>query len=153
MNPNLRTIQGIGSDGDEAIMTASLICFQDAQKLMCSTHKKENIQRKVKNDFRTREVASNHILSDIFGNDVGTFYKKGLIDRVTTQEFDNKVMNLKATWDCLQPGFHSWFLKYEADLFKRNLIAGVTNLAHVEKHYSTNQVESTNNHTNDWLGR
>lgn len=62
-------------------------------------------------------------------------------------------MNLKATWDCLQPGFHSWFLKYESDLFKRHLIAGVTNLAHVEKHYSTNQVESTNNHMKDWLGR
>lgn len=93
LNPNLRTIQGIGSDGYEAIMNASLICFQDAHELMCSTHKKENIQRKVKNDLKTREVASNHILSDIFGKDVGTFYEKGLIDRVTTQEFDNKVMN------------------------------------------------------------
>lgn len=62
-------------------------------------------------------------------------------------------MKLKATRDCLQHGFHSWFLKYESDLLKRHLIAGVTNHAHVEKHYSTNQVESTNNHMKDWLGR
>lgn len=76
-----------------------------------------------------------------------------MIDSVTTQDFDKKVMNFKATWDCLQPGFHSWFLKYESDLFKRHLIAGLTNLAHVEKHYSTNQIESTNNQMKDWLGR
>ena len=35
INPNLRTIQAIGSDGNEAIMYASLICFQDAQQLLC----------------------------------------------------------------------------------------------------------------------
>lgn len=76
MNRNLKTIKAIGSDGAEATMNASLICFQDAQKLLCSTHKKDNIQRKLKNDFRTREVASNHIISDIFGKDVGTIMKK-----------------------------------------------------------------------------
>jgi hypothetical protein len=48
MNPNLRAIQAIGSDGDEAIMNASLVCFQDAQTLLCSSHKKDNIQRKLK---------------------------------------------------------------------------------------------------------
>lgn len=66
-------------------MNASVICFQDAQKLLCSTHKKDNIQRKLKDDFRTKEAASNHILSDIFGKDVGTVYEKGLIDSVATQ--------------------------------------------------------------------
>ena len=62
-------------------------------------------------------------------------------------------MSLKATWDCLQPGFHSWFVKFETDLFKRHLIACVTKLARIDKHYCTNQVESTNDNINDWLGR
>lgn len=53
--------------------------------------KKDNIQRKLKNDFRTREVATNHILSDIFGRAVGTVNKKGLIDSRTTQEFYEKL--------------------------------------------------------------
>jgi hypothetical protein len=62
-------------------------------------------------------------------------------------------MSLKATWDCLQPGFHSWFVKFEAELFKRHLIVCVTKLARIDKHYCTNQVESTNDNIKDWLGR
>jgi hypothetical protein len=62
-----------------------------------------------------------HITADIFGKDSGSIYEKGLIDSITEQEFDIKVMNLKATWDCLQPGFHSWFVKIEAELFKRQM--------------------------------
>jgi len=151
--PNLRTIQAIGSDGDGAIMNASFVSFQDAQKLLCSSHKKDNIQRKLKNDFRARVVASNHIIADIFGKDSGSIYEKGLIDSITEQEFDRKVMSLKATWDCLQPGFHSWFVKFEAELFKRHLIVCVTKLARIDKHYCTNQVESTNDNIKDWLGR
>ena len=123
-------------------MNASHICFQDAQKRLCSSHKKkDNIQRKLKNDFRARVVASNHIIADIFGKDSGSIYEKGLIDSITEKEFDRSVMSLKATWDCLQPGFHSWFVKFEAELFKRHLIACATKLARIDKHYCTNQVE------------
>ena len=50
--------------------------------------KKDNIQRKLKNDFRARVVASNHIIADIFGKDSGSIYEKGLIDSITEQEFD-----------------------------------------------------------------
>ena len=80
-------------------------------------------------------------------------FTRRLIDSITEQEFDRKVMSLKATWDCLQPGFHSWFVKFETDLFKRHLIACVTKLARIDKHYCTNKVESTNDNINDWLGR
>ena len=153
MNPNLRTIQAIGCDGDEAIMNASVVCFQDAQKLLCSSHKKDNIRRKLKNDFRAKDVACSHIIADIFGKDSGTIYEKGLIDSNTEQEFDRKVMMMKATWECLQPGFHSWFLQFQAELFRKHLIACVTELARIDKHYSTNQVESTNDNIKDWLGR
>ena len=38
MNPNLKTVQAIGHDGDEALMNASFISFPDALKLLCSTH-------------------------------------------------------------------------------------------------------------------
>lgn len=36
----LKDIQAIGTDGDEALMNAVTICFQDAQKLLCADHKK-----------------------------------------------------------------------------------------------------------------
>jgi len=90
MKPDLKTIQAIGSDGDEAIMNASLICFQDSLKVLCSNHKKENIERKLKGDYRAREAASNHLLSDIFGKDCGPIYEKGLIDCTSTFDFDKK---------------------------------------------------------------
>jgi hypothetical protein len=73
--------------------------------------------------------------------DSGSIYEKGLIDSITEKEFDRSVISLKATWDCRQPGFHSWFVKFEAELFKRHLIACVTKLARIDKHYCTNQVE------------
>lgn len=41
MNPNLKHIQAIGSDGDEAIMNAIVICFMDALNLLlCFTQKR-----------------------------------------------------------------------------------------------------------------
>lgn len=41
----------------------------------------------------------------------------------------------------------------KSELFKAHLIAGITKLTQVSYHYSTNQVESTNNNVKDWLGR
>jgi hypothetical protein len=40
MDNELKDIQAIGTDGDEALMNAVTICFQDAQKLLCADHKK-----------------------------------------------------------------------------------------------------------------
>ena len=36
MNPNLKSIRAIGSDGDEALQNAIEICFQDSIKLLCA---------------------------------------------------------------------------------------------------------------------
>ena len=153
MNHNLRTIQAIGSDGYDALMNSILICFQDTQKLLCSNHKKENIQRKLKNEFRSREAAANHIISDIFGKDSGSIYERGLIDSTSTEEFDRGLMNVKVTWDCPLPQFHSWFVKYEADIFKAHLFKAFTKLARIENHFLNNRVESVNDNVKDWIGR
>ena len=80
MEPELKTIQAIGYDGDEAIMNALQICFPNAQKLLCSNHKKENIERKLKGNLRARDATANHILCDMFGRESSQIYEKGLID-------------------------------------------------------------------------
>jgi len=80
MVAELKTIQAIGYDGDEAIMNASQICFPNAQKLLCSNHKKENIERKLKGNLRARDAPANHILCDMFGRESSQIYEKGLID-------------------------------------------------------------------------
>jgi len=37
-------------------------------------------------------------------------YEGGLIDSETSIEFDRRVRDFKPTWDCLVPGFHTWFV-------------------------------------------
>ena len=153
MNPCLKNIQAIGSDGDEAVMNSILICFQDAKNLLCSAHKKDDIQRKLKKDFLVRDAVVSHILADVFGRAQGAISEQGLIDSMSNTEFDGKLMRLNATWECLCPGFHEWFLRYEAESFKLHLIRGITQSAHLEGHFTNNQTESVNNNVKDWLGR
>jgi len=43
MDNELKDIQAIGTDGDEALMNAVTICFQDTQKLLCADHRKKGI--------------------------------------------------------------------------------------------------------------
>ena len=148
----LKDIQAVGTDGDEALMNAVTICFQDAQKLLCADHKKTNIESKL-NDLRAAECAKKHVLADIFGKNISSTYEKGLIDSETCMAFDRRLRDLKSTWDCLVPGFHTWFVSYEADLFKSHLIKEVTDLANVYKHFSNNRVESQNDNAKDWVGR
>jgi hypothetical protein len=50
-------------------------------------------------------------------------------------------------------GFHTWFVAYEADLFKSYLIKEATDLAHVCGHFSNNRIESQNDNAKDWIGR
>ena len=131
-----------------------LLCFQDAQKLLCADHKKSNIERKLK-ELRATACATKHILSDIFGKKVGSLYdfERGLIESETSMEFDRRVRDFKPIRDCLVPGFHTWFVAYEADLFKSHLIKEVTDLANVCRHFSNNRIESQNDNAKDWIGR
>ena len=153
MNPSLKHVQAVGTDGDEALMNSVVIRFQDALNLLCSSHKKANIEKKLK-ELKATSSATKHILSDIFGATVGSLsYQKGLIDSLTVAEFDRRLRDLKTTWDCLVHNFHSWFVENESRLFKSHLIKEITNQANVEGHFSNNRVESTNDNVKDWVGR
>ena len=105
-------------------MNASLSCFEPTTTvhLLCSDHKKGNIERKL-NELRAPETASKHILADIFGRRSGSIKENGLIDSECASEFDKSCRDMKGTWDYLVSGFHSWFIKYEAELKKKNLYA------------------------------
>ncbi|CAG2189104.1 MAD2 [Mytilus edulis] len=128
MNPNFRyQMQAIGSDGDEATMNAIAVSFtpESFVNLLCASHKKENIEYKLK-EMKSATPATRHIVSDIFGTNVDSIlYQKGLIDSETTSEFDSRLRDLKTTWDHLVPTFHA----------------------------CNNRVESTNNNVKDWVGR
>ena len=160
MNPNLKSIQAIGSDGDEALQNAIEICFKDSIKLLCAGHKRENIERhghkreNIERHLRSLKAATssiNHIIADIFGRERQS--EKGLIDSMSADFFDNQLKEYKPTWDCLVPGFYTWFVRYQADLFKRHLIAEVTTQARLWTSFNNNRIESINNNLKDWVGR
>ena len=72
--------------------------------------------------LRAPETASKHILADIFGRRKRfTEKENGLIDSNCVSEFDKSCRDMKGTWDYLVSGFHSWFIKYEAEFFKKTL--------------------------------
>ncbi|CAC5410623.1 unnamed protein product [Mytilus coruscus] len=156
MIPNFRyQMQAIGSDGDEATMNAIAVSFTSESfvNLLCVSHKKENIEYKLK-EMKSATPAIRHIVSDIFGTNVDSMlYQKGLIDSETTSEFDSRLRDLKTTWDHLVPTFHAWFVSNESEKFKSHLIKAVTDQAQLDGHFSNNRVESTNNNVKDWVGR
>ncbi|CAC5360810.1 unnamed protein product [Mytilus coruscus] len=148
-------MQAIGSDGDEATMNAIAVSFTSESfvNLLCVSHKKENIEYKLK-EMKSATPAIRHIVSDIFGTNVDSMlYQKGLIDSETTSEFDSRLRDLKTTWDHLVPTFHAWFVSNESEKFKSHLIKAVTDQAQLDGHFSNNRVESTNNNVKDWVGR
>jgi hypothetical protein len=51
----------------------------------------------------------------------------------------------------LVPGFYTWFVRYQADLFKRHLIAEVTTQARLWTSFNNNRIESINNNLKDWV--
>ncbi|CAC5408697.1 unnamed protein product [Mytilus coruscus] len=156
MIPNFRyQMQAIDSDGDEATMNAIAVSFTSESfvNLLCASHKKENIEYKLK-EMKSATPAIRHIVSDIFGTNVDSMlYQKGLIDSETTSEFDSRLRDLKTTWDHLVPTFHAWFISNESEKFKSHLIKAVTDQAQLDGHFSNNRVESTNTNVKDWVGR
>ena len=124
LNSNLRNIKALGTDGEEGIMNSSLLCFESTATvhLLCSDHKKGNIERKL-NELRAPETTSKHILADIFGRRTGSIKENGLIDSECASEFDKSCRDMKGACDHFVSGFHSWFIKYEAEFFKNTLYA------------------------------
>lgn len=64
MNPNLKSIQAIGSDDDEGLQNTIEICFHDSIKLLCIGHKRENIERHLKS-LKAATSSINQIIADI----------------------------------------------------------------------------------------
>ena len=73
MRPSLKGIKAIGTDGDESILNATLICFPETIQLICCDHKMENVEHKLC-EFKVSEAARRHIVADIFGRNVGASY-------------------------------------------------------------------------------
>ena len=68
-------------------------------------------------------------LDGIFGNQIGSVYYEGLADAESAECFDEKLAELKVTWNERSSSFYEWFVKEKASIFKASVIRPVREAA------------------------
>ena len=121
---NLRNHQAFGTDGDINLSEAFSHNFPFALSLRCFIHFERNLQSKL------HELGIPNKVADEFGHDVMGYYKggtyqEGLVDCVTTSEFDQSFSRLEIIWNEREepfcrgstPRFFEYFKTYKLMLF------------------------------------
>ena len=75
------------------------------------------------------------------------------MDSVDCNQFDIRTAHLEEKWNRIAPGFHTWFLRQKADVFK-SMIAPIREAAQLgspPKNYTNNANESANFVLRDWV--
>ena len=146
-------LRAFGTDGEEALVDAFSHEFGFAIHLSCMIH----LRRNVKEQLCQRNFPEQHrraTLDEIFGARRGTVYLEGLVDAVSSEDFDSKLASLKSAWEARElsepscnPGFFEWFQKFKADIFKCSAIRPVreeARLGNPPEVFTTNASESLN---------
>jgi hypothetical protein len=152
LNSFLVNLKSFGTDGEQELIKAFQVCFPHATHLRCINHLRQNVKDKLKSLGILLSVW-NEFLADIFGQQIGSHFEKGLID-LDLDKFTPALHKLENRWNNLEsscrqaepPQFYHWFCKYKAD----NIISCV--LPHVRvkaglkvtDRFTTNAVESIN---------
>ena len=97
-NKKLRGLLAFGTDGDEALIKAFSHNFPFAMQLCCHLHMKKNIHAKLGERGLPSSVSEEY-LSDIFGKHVYNTYEEGLINAVSSFDFENPLYNCKDVWN------------------------------------------------------
>ena len=153
LNKNLANIKVFGTDGETALIDAFKQQCNSASHLLCFTHCRENIKRKLRELRIPSNVASDYLM-EIFGGQQGTTYIEGLADSISEADFDEKLSTLQKVWDerespfCSPPQFFTYFCNHKASLFRESMIRPVrtkAGLGNPPKRYHNNNPECINN--------
>jgi hypothetical protein len=156
LNPNLRNIQAIGTDGEQALVNA----FPNSIFLRCIKHFTDNIITKLR-DLNFDAATMQEIIADIVGVESADERQLGLVDAVDSLDFDVKLASLEMRWNKLEvegrkviqgvriePEFYCWFIGEKSEVVCKSMIQSVRIAARLgnppEKFY-TNASESMNN--------
>ena len=136
-------------------MKAFQVVFPHAVHLRCSNHLRQNVKDKL-HALAIPQNLWKDFLSDIFGQQVGTQYEKGLVDSESPEVFKNALARLESRWNNLEssvserdPQFHSWFAQYKADIIANSVLPPVREKAgyvsgKIGEKFTTNVSESLN---------
>ena len=153
-NKQLHHVLAVGSDGDEAFIQALSHNFPFAQQLRCFYHFEKNIREKLRS-LATPSKIIDEFIHDIFGHHHSQTMEEGLVDCVSTADFDSKLDSLETIWNsceypyCGKGGlqFYHYFKQYKAPVVKHNMLRcyrEAVGLGSPPTPYTTNASESVN---------
>ena len=120
-----------GTDGEKALSEGFGRPLPFALHLMCDIHMKDNIDSKL-TELGIRAPVAEEYRADIFGKNVGSNRRPGLIDASNPAEFDTKMESLSEEWKKRHPQgerFLTYFNKYKAEEIKNTMTAEVRSMA------------------------
>ena len=95
LQPKIADIVAVGTDGEQALVKAVNVAFQDkVVQLRCFVHMKDNIRRYL-TDILLPDSVREEIIKYIFGYQQGTMYVKGVLDATSSEDFDQRLASLK----------------------------------------------------------
>ena len=110
------------------LSNAFLEVCPDAKQLMCFNNFFNNIKHHLQS-VGVSESDRRSILSDIFGQQVGSVLEEGIVDADDEDEFDIRVSSLESAWvQCTGDkgkAFFHWFMKHKVQLLKDHLLKPV----------------------------
>ena len=122
LNPALSSLQTFGTDGEECLFNAFSVQFTQAHHIRCFLHFRDNCKAKLSELKVSNDVAL-EIIQDIFGSLIKGIH--GFVDAPTADDLRNQFDHLMVKWECIAPGFHSWFLEYKLHEVEVSMLAPI----------------------------
>ena len=132
---SLSKIQYLGSDRAMEAINGFKQHMPNIAIILCRKHMEDNI----KSYLSSKNLSQAHkedILSDIFD---------GLASSTSDEQFDSELTSIKQRWDQINTDIFNWFVRYQADYMKKDMIKKVQiNAGLGSKFYYNNANESIN---------
>ena len=150
LKPEFANTLFLGSDRDKALVNGFTRPLPFVSSLFCKKHV-DDINHKMSEDLGYIPLSERkEILTHIFGCEKRK--EKGLIDAVSEEEFDRKLLVLSRKWDNLEmsmrnepPQFSAYFRKFIAEDMKKGMILAVRQAAGLNDNFFFNNTSESIN--------
>ena len=120
----LAKVMAFGTDDEKHLLKLSYIIFHMLFSLDASFILRGMLKKSYSFGIPSKEA--DEFIADIFGKRVGNTFQTGLVESISTEEFDEKLLLLKDTWSAREhpyapssgPRFYHYFSQYQADVVK-----------------------------------
>ena len=153
IRPELSKLKCFGTDGEQALFEAFQTAFPETIHLLCSLHMKRNIKAKLR-ELGVSESVQQTVVSDIFGQQIGSQHVEGLIDSDSDDEYGKGYDVISKKWkrlDSKEGGsmhiFVTWFHRHKYSVIKETMLKSVrrnAGLGDPPALFTTNASESVN---------